>query len=66
MCIYIYIYISICNFKKNTKILITDLFKLAEQILLKEKVQYPVDLEGVASMRFQMAMALVKNSGIKD
>ncbi|XP_033991238.1 uncharacterized protein LOC117486796 [Trematomus bernacchii] len=36
--------------------------KLAEQILLKEKVQYPVDLEGVASMRFQMAMALVKNS----
>ncbi|KAI4793166.1 hypothetical protein KUCAC02_032894, partial [Chaenocephalus aceratus] len=36
--------------------------KLAEQILLKKKVQYPVDLEGVASMRFQMAMALVKNS----
>ncbi|KAF3835898.1 hypothetical protein F7725_028456, partial [Dissostichus mawsoni] len=37
-------------------------FKLEEQILLKTKVQYPVDLEGVASMRLKMAMALVKNS----
>ncbi|KAF3835868.1 hypothetical protein F7725_028426 [Dissostichus mawsoni] len=30
--------------------------------MLKTKVQYPVDLEGVASMRLKMAMALVKNS----
>ncbi|XP_033966349.1 uncharacterized protein [Pseudochaenichthys georgianus] len=36
--------------------------KLAEQILQKQQVQYPVDQEGVASMRFHMAMALVNNS----
>ncbi|KAI4817633.1 hypothetical protein KUCAC02_011016 [Chaenocephalus aceratus] len=38
--------------------------KLAEQILQKQQVQYPVDQEGVASMRFHMAMALVNNSDI--
>ncbi|XP_034000324.1 uncharacterized protein LOC117493867 [Trematomus bernacchii] len=36
--------------------------KLAEQILLDQKVQYPVDQAGVASMRFDMAMSLVNNS----
>ncbi|XP_037624969.1 uncharacterized protein LOC119487946 isoform X3 [Sebastes umbrosus] len=36
--------------------------KLAEQILLKEAIQYPVDHEGVAILRLNIAISLLNNS----